>query len=110
MSVETDSAHRAPSTLGPGSAYQRKSVALVPTNNVTTKDGVTVRVRIDVTLTVDEVIRQLVINLKLKENASYYALRNEADELVTDDNLRKNIKAKANLKYGVPDLSIDPRS
>jgi hypothetical protein len=96
--AETDSAHRAPSTLGPGS-YQRKSaVALVPTNNVTTKEGTTVRVRIDVTLTVDEVIRQLVINLKLKDPANHYALRNEADELVTDDNLRKNIKAKANLK------------
>ena len=28
-----------------------------------------------------------------------YALRDDADELVTDDNLRKKIKGKVNLKY-----------
>ncbi|CCL98594.1 uncharacterized protein FIBRA_00596 [Fibroporia radiculosa] len=71
---------------------------LVPTNNVTTKDGSTVRTRIEPTLPVDDVIRQLCINLKLKDPPSMYALRDENDELVTNDNLRKKIKAKINLK------------
>lgn len=72
--------------------------ALVPTNNVTTSDGVTVRARIDPTLTVDDVIRQLCINLKIKDPHFNYALRDETDELVTNDNLRKKIKGKVTLK------------
>ncbi|KAI0923725.1 hypothetical protein AcV5_009196 [Taiwanofungus camphoratus] len=71
---------------------------LVPTNNVTTKEGLTVRVRIEPSLAVDDVIRQLCISLKLKDPSAMYALRDETDELVTNDNLRKKIKAKANLK------------
>jgi engulfment/cell motility protein 1 len=77
---------------------QVKSGALVPTNNVTTKDGLTVRARIDPTLTVDDVVRQLCINLKIKDAPSNFALRDETDELVTNDNLRKKIKTKVNLK------------
>src|SRR5271170_6548422 len=73
--------------------------ALVPTNNVTTKDGVTVRARIDPTLTVDDVVRQLCINLKLKDPPGNYALRDDTDELITTDNLRKKIKSKVPLKY-----------
>lgn len=75
-----------------------KSVALIPTNNVTTKDGVTVRARIDPTLTVEDVVKQLCINLKIQEPPVMYALRDETDDLVTNDNLRKKIKAKVNLK------------
>lgn len=73
--------------------------ALVPTNNVTTADGITVRTRIDPTLTVEDVMKQLCVSLKIKEPPSYFALRDEADELVTNDNLRKKIKNKVNLKY-----------
>ncbi len=76
-----------------------KSGVLVPTNSVTTKDGQTVRARIDPTLAVDDVIRQLCLNLKIQEPPVLYALRDDADELVTDDNLRKKIKGKVNLKY-----------
>ncbi|KAF8966320.1 ELMO/CED-12 family-domain-containing protein [Flammula alnicola] len=72
--------------------------ALVPTNNVTTADGTTVRTRIDATLTVDDVMKQLCLNLKIKESPSHFALRDETDELVTNDNLRKKIKNKSNLK------------
>jgi engulfment/cell motility protein 1 len=71
----------------------------VPTNNVTTKDGVTVRARIDPTLTVDDVVKQLCINLKIKDPPVMFALRDETDDLVTNDNLRKKIKTKVNLKY-----------
>lgn len=72
--------------------------ALVPTNNVTTVEGLTVRTRIDPTLTVDDVVKQLCVNLKIKESPSHFALRDEADELVTNDNLRKKIKNRSNLK------------
>lgn len=72
--------------------------ALVPTNTVSTADGVTLRARIDPTLTVDDVVRQLCLNLKIKEPHSNFALRDELDELVTNDNLRKKIKGKVNLK------------
>jgi engulfment/cell motility protein 1 len=72
--------------------------ALVPTNSVTTLDGVTVRARIDPTLTVEDVVKQLCINLKIKGPSSDYALRDETDEFVTNDNLRKKIKTKVNLK------------
>jgi hypothetical protein len=75
-----------------------KSVALVPTNNVTTKEGITVRARIDPTLTVDDVIKQLCINLKIKDPPAMFALRDETEDLVTNDNLRKKIKTKLNLK------------
>ncbi|KAH9940806.1 ELMO/CED-12 family-domain-containing protein [Epithele typhae] len=71
---------------------------LVPTNNVTTKDGITVRTRIEPSLAVEDVIRQLCISLKLKDPPVMYALRDESDELVTNDNLRKKIKSKMNLK------------
>ncbi|KAJ6607513.1 hypothetical protein B0H10DRAFT_2071628 [Mycena sp. CBHHK59/15] len=74
------------------------AVPLVPTNTVTTAAGVTVRTRIDPVLTVDDVVKQLCINLKIKEPPSHFALRDETDELVTNDNLRRKIKAKVNLK------------
>lgn len=75
-----------------------KPVALVPTNTVTTKDGVTVRARIDPTLTVDDVVKQLCLNLKIKDPPVMFALRDDTDDLVTNDNLRKKIKMKVNLK------------
>ena len=75
-----------------------RSGNLVPTNTVTTKDGTVVRARIDPTLAVDDVIRQLCLNLKIQDPPVLYALRDDADELVTDDNLRKKIKGKVNLK------------
>lgn len=74
-----------------------KAPPLVPTNHVTTLEGVTVRARIDPTLTVDDVVKQLCSSLK-KEPASNYALRDELDELVTNDNLRKKIKGRVGLK------------
>lgn len=74
-----------------------KAPALVPTNHVTTLEGVTVRARIDPSLTVDDVIKQLCTSLK-KEPASNFALRDESDELVTNDNLRRKIKGRVGLK------------
>ncbi|KIJ65621.1 hypothetical protein HYDPIDRAFT_175010 [Hydnomerulius pinastri MD-312] len=77
----------------------KSSVGLIPTNNVTTKDGATVRARIDPTLTVDDVVRQLCVNLKVTDPSTNFALRDrENDELVTNENLRKKIKNKAHLK------------
>lgn len=76
-----------------------KPPPLVPTNTVSTRDGTTVRVRIDPALAVDDVIRQLCLNLKIEEPAVLFALRDEMDELVTDDNLRKKIKEKVSLKW-----------
>ncbi|KAI0832131.1 ELMO/CED-12 family-domain-containing protein [Trametes gibbosa] len=84
-----------PQTNGKSSAPK---AGLVPTNNVTTKEGLTVRTRIEPSLSVDDVIRQLCISLKLKDPPAMYALRDENDELVTNDNLRKKIKGKVNLK------------
>jgi engulfment/cell motility protein 1 len=78
--------------------------ALVPTNTVTTGDGLTVRTRIDPTLTVDDVVKQLCVNLKIKEPSSHFALRDETDELVTNDNLRRKIKNKVNLKWVTADI------
>ena len=78
--------------------------ALVPTNTVTTGDGLTVRTRIDPTLTVDDVVKQLCVNLKIKDPSSHFALRDETDELVTNDNLRRKIKNKVNLKWVTADL------
>jgi len=82
----------------PANGVTNTKSGLIPTNSVTTKDGGTVRARIDPTLSVADVVKQLCINLKIKEPSSNFALRDEADELVTNDNLRKKIKAKANLK------------
>lgn len=60
----------------------------------------TVRARIEPTLPVDDVVRLLCINLKIKDPPGMFALRDgENDELVTNDNLRKKILGKANLKY-----------
>ena len=85
-----------PSTSGqPAAASKAK---LVPTNTVQLKDGTNVRARIEATLAVEDVIRQLLINLKIKDQPSRYALRDENDELVTNENLRKKIKGKVNLK------------
>jgi len=47
---------------------------------------------------VDDVMKQLCLNLKIKEPPSHFALRDETDELVTNDNLRKKIRNKVNLK------------
>ncbi|KAL1733972.1 ELMO/CED-12 family-domain-containing protein [Schizophyllum commune] len=71
---------------------------LVPTNTVLTPEGHQVRARIDPTLTVADVVKQLVLNLKLDEPPTNFALRSDMDELVTNDNMRKMIKGKANLK------------
>ncbi|KAI5123515.1 hypothetical protein M0805_006675 [Coniferiporia weirii] len=87
-----------PGASAAGAPSSSKSGALVPTNSVTTKDGAVVRARIEPTLAVDDVIRQLCLNLKIQDPPVLYALRDEADELVTDDNLRKKIKGKVNLK------------
>ncbi|KAF9269164.1 hypothetical protein L218DRAFT_953712 [Marasmius fiardii PR-910] len=71
---------------------------VIPTNNVSTANGVTVRARIDPTLTVNDVIKQLCVNLKIQGPPMDYALRDENDELVTNDNLRKMIKGKVHLQ------------
>ena len=71
---------------------------LIPTNTVTLKDGAMVRVRIDATLAVEDVVRQLCINVKIKDPPSMYALRDENGELVTNENMRKKISTKVNLK------------
>ncbi|KAH9932649.1 hypothetical protein B0H21DRAFT_825876 [Amylocystis lapponica] len=86
----------APQPATNGAQPQRKP-GLVPTNNVTTKDGLTVRARIEPSLPVDDVVRQLCLSLKLKDPPAMYALRDENDELVTNDNLKKKIKGKINL-------------
>lgn len=86
---------------GNGTSTQSKS-GLVPTNNVTIKDGMTVRTRIEPTLPVDDVIRQLCLSLQIQERPTMFALRDENGELVTNENLRKKIKGKVNLKYVVP--------
>ena len=88
----------APTTPSSTNGAQPRT-ALVPTNTVTTGDGVTVRTRIDPTLTVDDVVKQLCVNLKIKDPSSHFALRDETDELVTNDNLRRKIKNKVNLKW-----------
>jgi engulfment and cell motility protein 1 len=74
------------------------SKTLIPTNSVTTKDGV-VKVRIDPTLMVSDVVKQLVANLQISQPPSDFALRDEDDELVTNENLKKMIKSKVKLKY-----------
>lgn len=85
---------------GPTPPTQRRGPPLVATNTVTTKDGLTVRARIDPTLSVTDVIKQLCLNLKIPGNPLLFALRDtaEGEELVTDENLRKKIRDKAPLK------------
>jgi engulfment and cell motility protein 1 len=87
------------------------SRTLIPTNSVATKDGV-VKVRIDPTLMVADVVKQLVANLHIRQSHSDFALRDEDDELVTNENLRDMIRSKAKLKYVVtfsePDLCFTP--
>lgn len=80
-----------------GLANGAPKAPLVPTNHVTTLEGVTVRARIDPTLTVDDVVKQLCSSLK-KEPASNFALRDESGELVTNDNLRRKIRGRFALK------------
>jgi len=95
--ASSSTAVRSPTGTSNGNGTQTRG-ALVPTNNVTTGDGLTVRTRIDPTLTVDDVMKQLCLNLKIKEPPSNFALRDETEELVTNDNLRKKIRNKVNLK------------
>jgi len=99
ISLNNNSPSRSPAPpSAPNDSGPQPRAGLVPTNNVSTIEGVTVRARIDPTLTVADVVRQLCVNLKIKGPPSDYALRDESDELVTNDNLRKKIKTKANLK------------
>ncbi|KAJ7760596.1 ELMO/CED-12 family-domain-containing protein [Mycena metata] len=99
MSAGTPQETRTPLTSSPAvNGATGSAVPLVPTNTVTTATGLTVRTRIDPVLTVDDVVKQLCINLKIKEPPSHFALRDETDELVTNDNLRRKIKTKVNLK------------
>lgn len=102
MSTTNGAAGASRTTLAPPGTNvvrPKSSTGLVPTNNVTTKEGVTVRTRIDPTLTVDDVVRQLCVNLKVTEPSSNFALRDkDTDELIVNENLRKKIKNKANLK------------
>jgi engulfment/cell motility protein 1 len=86
------------------------SKTLIPTNSVTTKDGGVVKVRIDPTLMVADVVKQLVANLQIKQPPSNFALRDDDDELVTNENLRKMIRSKAKLKYVVKVPEFDPCS
>ena len=79
-------------------AQTKTTTKLIPTNTVTLRDGSTVRVRIEATLAVEDVVRQLCISIKIKDPPTMYALRDEGDELVTNENLRKKIKAKVGLK------------
>ena len=76
------------------------------TNVVTLPDGNTVRVRIEETLAVDDVVRQLCISVKIKEPPAMYALRDENEELVTNENLRKKVKAKVPLRCVVMPFSF----
>ncbi|KAG6331407.1 hypothetical protein ID866_7685 [Astraeus odoratus] len=97
-STQTATSRATPSPLT-ANGTRMKPTGLIPTNNVTTKDGVTVRARIDPTLTVEDVVRQLCVNLRVTEPSTHFALRDrDTEELVTNDNLRKKIKGKAHLK------------
>lgn len=82
----------------PSQSGTKQGKAVVPTNHVTTKDGTVVRARIDPTLTVEDVIRQLCLNLKLKDPPAMFSLRDEDETLVTTENLNKMIRSRANLK------------
>lgn len=90
---------RSPSQAqSPNASSTQAKPKLVPTNSVLLKDGQTVRVRIEATLAVEDVVRQLCISVKIKDPPGMYALRDENDELVTNENLKKKIKGKVNLK------------
>jgi len=91
-----------------GAPNGSSSKSLIPTNSVTTKDGGVVKVRIDPTLMVADVVKQLVANLQIKQPPSNFALRDDDDELVTNENLRKMIRSKAKLKYVVNIPELDP--
>jgi engulfment/cell motility protein 1 len=91
-----------------GAPNGASSKTLIPTNSVTTKDGGVVKVRIDPTLMVGDVVKQLVANLQIKQPPSNFALRDDDDELVTNENLRKMIRSKAKLKYVVNIQELDP--
>lgn len=100
VNSSTSRSASSPSTTnGVGS---RSTPGLIPTNSVTTKEGITVRARIDPTLTVEDVVRQLCVNLKVTDSSTNFALRDrDTDELVTNENLRKKIKSKSHLKLVV---------
>ena len=91
-----------------GAPNGASSKTLIPTNSVTTKDGGVVKVRIDPTLMVGDVVKQLVANLQIKQPPSNFALRDDDDEFVTNENLRKMIRSKAKLKYVVNTPELDP--
>ena len=93
----TPSASNSAAQPSSGSSQPSKP-KLIPTNSVILRDGTTVRVRIEPTLAVQDVVSQLLINLRIKEPATHYALRDEDGELVTNENLRKKIKGKVTLK------------
>ena len=93
---QAHSTHSQPQT--PQAQNTKATPRLIPTNTVTLKDGTTVRVRIEPMLAVEDVVRQLCINVRIKDPPTMYALRDESDELVTNENLRKKIKAKVALK------------
>ncbi len=96
--MTSNSTQASTTRLAPPASYGTAS-RVVPTNTVkNTRDGTIVRARIDPGLAVDDVIRQLCLNMKIQDHPVLFALRDEMDELITDDNLRKKVKAKANLK------------
>ncbi|KAL4078663.1 ELMO/CED-12 family-domain-containing protein [Scleroderma yunnanense] len=98
-STPTGASRTTLSPLSANGARPKSNTGLIPTNNVTTKEGTTVRARIDPTLTVEDVVRQLCVNLKVTEPSTNFALRDrDTEELVTNENLRKKIKNKAHLK------------
>lgn len=75
-----------------------KAGSLEATNSITTSEGLThVRARIDPTLPVNDVVKQLCASLKIRESPSHFALKDEGGEVVTDDNLKSKIENKCNL-------------
>ncbi|KAI6041249.1 ELMO/CED-12 family-domain-containing protein [Pisolithus marmoratus] len=99
MSSVNNSTRATPSPFAANGVQSKSTTGIIPTNNVTTKEGVTVRARIDPTLTVEDVIRQLCLHLKVTESPISLALRDrDTDELITSENLRKKIKNKVHLK------------
>ena len=95
----SSAAVRSPTGTSSSANGTQTKPGLVPTNNVTVAEGLTYRTRIEPTLTVDDVVKQLCVNLKIKEPPSHLALRDsETGELVTNDNLVRKIKNKVNLK------------
>ncbi|KAI6164641.1 ELMO/CED-12 family-domain-containing protein [Pisolithus thermaeus] len=99
MSSTNNSTRATPSPLTTNGIPPKSTTGIIPTNNVTTKAGVTVRARIDPTLTVEDVVRQLCLHLKVAEPYTNLALRDrDTEELITSENLRKKIKNKVHLK------------